>query len=321
MYRQRTAANNEEREELDRWLVSYADYMTLMFALFVVLYALSLLKNEEFTVLTDSLTKVFERQKGQETGVRGLAELTTTQVQSEASLRGSSDESAAGPTLLADASRLTDTTPHFLGSSLQSLEQELTQSLAQLIEQGLAQVRREPDWLVIELNSGLLFASGSATATQSARVVLAEISKIINPINNFLRIRGYTDNIPIANELFASNWELSVARATAVLRFLESTGTLSQRMVIEGYGEYAPTADNSTAAGRAANRKVEVAISRYGYLPAATISMAEMPTISEPKVPVMAEDGTIRVISLPGGGIRITTRADNPDALSQQQEP
>lgn len=321
MYRQKAAANNEEREELDRWLVSYADYMTLMFALFVVLYALSLLKNEEFTILTDSLTKVFERQKTQSVGVSGLAELTTTSAQSDHRLMGSSVEQAAGPTLLADASQLTEAVPYFLGSSLQSLEQELTQSLAQLLEQGLAQLRREPDWLVIELNSGLLFASGSATATQSARVVLAEISKIINPINNFLRIRGYTDNIPIANELFASNWELSVARATSVLRVLESTGTLPQRMVIEGYGEYAPSADNRTAAGRAANRKVEIAISRYGYMPVSTMRLPEPPVVAEANNPVLAEDGSIRVISLPGGGIRITTRADNPDALPQQQEP
>ena len=323
MYRQRRHQQTSEREDLDRWLVSYADYMTLMFALFVVLYALSLLKQEEYSVLTESLTRIFDKPRQSETGLSGAGVLTQTAPQSELDRYGSSLEQAKGPELLADAKELTDLRQHYLGSPLQSLEQELTQSLTQLLEQGLAKVRLEQDWLVIELSSGLLFPSGSAAATNSARVVLQEIGKIINPINNFLRIRGYTDNVPITNELFSSNWELSVARATSVLRLLENQGTPPQRMAIEGYGQYYPTADNSTAAGRAANRKVEIAISRYGYRPDNGVRPAELPAaITEPPPgEVQNEDGTIQVISLPGGGIRITTRRDNPDAVPEQQDP
>lgn len=323
MYRQRKLHHKGEREDLDRWLVSYADYMTLMFALFVVLYALSLVKNEEFSVLTESLTRVFEKPKQSETGVTGPALLTQNTPQSELPKYGSSIDTAKGPELVADATRLAQLDQQFLGSPLESLEQELTQSLSQLVEQGLARVREEQDWLIIELNSGLLFPSGSANTNSSARVVLQEISKIINPINNFLRIRGYTDNIPIANELFSSNWELSVARATSVVRLLESLGTPSHRMAIEGYGQYAPAADNSTAAGRAANRKVEIAISRFGHRPVAASNGESAAALTESTAqPAMAEDeGSIRVIALPGGGIRITTRRDNPDALPEQQDP
>ncbi len=323
MYRQRRHQQTSEREDLDRWLVSYADYMTLMFALFVVLYALSLLKQEEYSVLTESLTRIFDKPRHSETGLSGAGVLTQTAPQSDFERYGSSLEQAKGPELLADAKELTDLRQHYLGSPLQSLEQELKQSLTQLMDQGLAKVRLEQDWLVIELSSGLLFPSGSAAATNSARVVLQEIGKIINPINNFLRIRGYTDNVPIANELFSSNWELSVARATSVLRLLENQGTPPQRMAIEGYGQYYPTADNSTAAGRAANRKVEIAISRYGYRPDNNVRPAELPAvIAEPQPgEVQSEDGTIQVISLPGGGIRITTRRDNPDAVPERQDP
>ncbi len=323
MYRQRKHQQITEREDLDRWLVSYADYMTLMFALFVVLYALSLLKQEEYSVLTESLTRIFDKPRQSETGLSGAGVLTQTAPQSDFERYGSSLEQAKGPELLADAKELTDLRQHYLGSPLQSLEQELKQSLTQLLDQGLAKVRLEQDWLVIELSSGLLFPSGSAAATNSARVVLQEIGKIINPINNFLRIRGYTDNVPIANELFSSNWELSVARATSVLRLLENQGTPPQRMAIEGYGQYYPTADNSTAAGRAANRKVEIAISRYGYRPDKNVSSAELPAVvTEPQPDEMqSEDGTIQVIRLPGGGIRITTRRDNPDAVPERQDP
>lgn len=323
MYRQRKRYHESEREDLDRWLVSYADYMTLMFALFVVLYALSLVKNEEFSVLTESLTQMFEKPRQSETGFAGPSLLINNAPQSQFPRYGSSLDTAKGPELIADATRLAELNQQFLGSPLESLEQELTQSLAQLLEQGLARVREEDDWLIIELNSGLLFPSGSANTNNSARVILQEISKIINPINNFLRIRGYTDNIPIANELFASNWELSVARATSVLRLLESLGTPPQRMVIEGYGQYAPAADNSTAAGRAANRKVEIAISRFGYAPVTkqdNTSKADEEN-TEAEQTFAEEDGSIRVIALPGGGIRITTRRDNPDALPEQQDP
>lgn len=323
MYRQRRHQQTSEREDLDRWLVSYADYMTLMFALFVVLYALSLLKQEEYSVLTESLTRIFDKPRHSETGLSGAGVLTQTAPQSDFDRYGSSLEQAKGPELLADAKELTDLRQHYLGSPLQSLEQELKQSLTQLMDQGLAKVRLEQDWLVIELSSGLLFPSGSAAATNSARVVLQEIGKIVNPINNFLRIRGYTDNVPIANELFSSNWELSVARATSVLRLLENQGTPPQRMAIEGYGQYYPTADNSTAAGRAANRKVEIAISRYGLRPDNGVSPAELPAVvTEPQPEeVQSEDGTIQVIRLPGGGIRITTRRDNPDAVPERQDP
>lgn len=321
MYRHRGSRQQPEREDLDRWLVSYADYMTLMFALFVVLYALSLLKNEEFSVLTDSLTKVFEKPQQSETGARDISVLPLSNKQSEFDLHGSSLESAKGPELIADATTLSDVRQQYLGSPLQSIEQQLTQALSHLLEQGVAKLRQDEDWLVIELNSGLLFASGSASATASARTLLQEISKIINPINNFLRVRGYTDNIPIRNELFSSNWELSVARATSVLRLLESLGTPSHRMAIEGFGQYYPSGDNATAAGRAENRKVVIAISRYGYTPGQQTNGEQDGVLEQQLQQVTQADGSIQVISLPGGGIRITTRQDNPDAVPEGQDP
>lgn len=329
MYRRRRQSQLPEKEQLDRWLVSYADYMTLMFALFVVLYAMAMVKEEEFSVLADTLTKVFEKPEKSETGVAGTSVLPLPAPQSDFDLYGSSLQEAKGPELLSDARRLSEITEQYLGSPLVSLEQELTQALANLLEQGVAKLEQNESWLIIELNSGLLFASGSATATSSASTVLQEIAAVINPVNNYIRVRGYTDNQPINNEQFASNWELSVARATSVLRILEKLGTLPHRMAIEGFGQYYPSASNETPQGRAANRKVVIALSKYGYFPepeikAVTESAAESAvTIEQPALEqVTQDDGSIRVIRLPGGGIRITTRQDNPDAVPlEKQEP
>ncbi len=321
MYRQRRFKQQAQPEELNRWLVSYADYMTLMFALFVVLYALSLLKQDEFTALTDSITKVFEKAPRGEANFEHLSLMPTAVDSQLASANAAATSLIATETALTNTAPLSDIRQQYLGTPLAAIEQNLRTVLSDLIDQGVTKLIEDDDWLVIELNSALLFASGSATATSSARTVLQEISKIINPINNFLRVRGYTDNIPIRNELFSSNWELSVARATSVLRVLESLGTAPQRMAIEGFGEYYPTADNATASGRAENRKVAIAISRFGYQSEAPVFTEQNDVLEQQLQQVTQADGSIQVVPLPGGGIRITTRRDNPDALTERQDP
>jgi chemotaxis protein MotB len=329
MYRYKQKHKYVEQEQLDRWLVSYADYMTLMFALFVVLYAMSIVKEEEYSVLADSLTRVFNKPEQSGTGLPGQSVLQTPDAQSEMDLYGTSLEPAKGPSLVADATQLSDITQRQLGSPLQSVEQQLTKAMANLLEQGLAKLQQDENWLTIELSSGLLFASGSAAATQSARTLLNEITKVINPINNFIRVRGYTDDRPINNEMFASNWELSVSRATSVLRVLEDLGIDPQRLAIEGYGQYYPFGPNDTLQGRAANRKVVIAISRYGYAAqpmaetdSSANQAAEAQALQRQLEQVSQSDGSIRVIALPGGGIRITTRDDNPEITPpEQQEP
>ena len=324
MYRHKSQHKYVEQEQLDRWLVSYADYMTLMFALFVVLYAMALLKEEPYSVLSDSLTKLFEKPSGNATGVKGSSVLTVPTQQSEFDMYGSSLQHAKGPELVADARQLSEVQQKQLGSPLESVEQQLRRSLANLLEQGVAKIQQDENWLTIELNSGLLFASGSATTTPSARVLLAEITRILAPVSNFIRVRGYTDDQPINNELFASNWELSVSRATSVLRLLEQLELAPQRMAIEGYGQYYPFSANNTAQGRAENRKVVIAVSRFGYQPEEPQNTAqnasENEALQEQLKQVAQQDGTIRVIALPGGGIRITTREDNPEQNKPEQQ-
>ena len=157
----------------------------------------------------------------------------------------------------------------------------------------------------------MLFSSGSAVAQQRAKQVVGLVKDIIAPVDNYIRVRGYTDNEGIRNEMFRSNWELSVARATSVLVELESLGINPARMAIEGYGQYSPFASNDTEQGRAENRKVVVALSKYG-LPPKEPENTEQESPNQPQqtteIELPSDDNSIKVIQLPHGGIRITTR-------------
>jgi chemotaxis protein MotB len=316
MYRSRRRYEEPESASLDRWLVSYADYVTLMFALFVVLYSLAITKEEKFKTISSSLAQVFEKPVAAQTGVKGPDLLTDNQPKSDYQQFGTSLETATGPELVADAKEQPTLQKPQFGNPLVSLQNQLTQSLANLIEKGVAKVENDQDWLTIQLNSGLLFPSGSGVQTASASVLLTEIVAILNQSNNIIRVRGYTDNQAMSNEIYASNWELSMARATAILRELQRLGVQPERMAAEGYGEFAPFADNATAAGRAENRKVVIAISKFATRPASSqpsvseaTSLEQAEQMLQQQPTTAADDGTIKVIRLPHGGIKITSDA------------
>lgn len=317
MYRpRRSAASEAEKSDTERWLVSYADYMTLLFALFVVLYSMANMEREQFKALQDTISKVFVATDKTGTGIQGQSVQPDIQPQSDFELYGSGLEDATGPTLLADNSKLEQIDSTKLGSPLVGMQTDINRALRTLIESGLAKVTLDEDWLTVELNSGLLFGSGSARSNSSASAVITELTAILKQTNNFLRVRGYTDSVPIRTEQFPSNWELSVARAASIVRLLEELGIEPQRMAIEGYGQYSPFADNTTAQGRSQNRKVVIALSKYAYEAAVveTPEPTEPETVAEQAAEAAAaqEQQQIRVIRLPHGGIRITTRPPEP---------
>ena len=159
--------------------------------------------------------------------------------------------------------------------------------------------------------------------TASATILLTEIVTILNQTSNIVRVRGYTDNQPMSNEIYASNWELSMARATAILRELQRLGVRPERLAAEGYGEFAPFADNGTATGRAENRKVVIAISKFAAKPLGSAGTVSEATSLEQAAELLqsnpaAVDGTIKVIRLPHGGIKITSAADTTTAVKEQ---
>ena len=317
MYRpRRSAASEAEKSDAERWLVSYADYMTLLFALFVVLYSMANMEREQFKSLQDTISKVFIATDETGTGIQEQTVQPDSQPQSDFEFYGSELEDAAGPTLLADNPKLEQIDSTKPGSPLVGIQKDINRALRSLVESGLAKVTLDEDWLTVELNSGLLFGSGSARSNSSASAVITELTAILKQTNNFLRVRGYTDSVPIHTEQFPSNWELSVARAASIVRLLEDLGIEPQRMAIEGYGQYSPFADNATAQGRSQNRKVVIALSKYAY--ETVVVEAPQPLEAETEAEQAAEAAAtqeqqqIRVIRLPHGGIRITTRPPEP---------
>lgn len=329
--RHRFRHSESEHEPLDRWLVSYADYVTLMFALFVVLYSIAINKEEQFKTISDTLSQVFEKPVDNKTGVKADAVLTDNQPRSDYQQFGASLETPTGPEIMADAKdNPIQTKPQF-GNPLVSLQEQLTQSLANLIEKGVAKVEQDDEWLLIQLNSGLLFPSGSSAPTKGADLILAEIVDVIKQTQNLVRVRGYTDNEAIHNEIFDSNWELSMTRAMAILRRLQQLGIAPERLAAEGYGQYSPFDDNATVLGRAANRKVVIAVSKLKSPaePVVALDKKQLSNVQQvQKQPIDPDaalpfetnaDGTIKIIRLPNGGIKITAN-DAPEQQKQQEQ-
>jgi len=297
--------------------------MTLLFALFVVLYAMAMVNEKPFESITESVGRVFQAND-EEPKNRGHGDdiLNVNSSKTNKRLYGNGILEVAGPQLLSENQTLSNISDSQVGTNLTSLEDELHTALYEVVESGYAQLQIDGDWLEIELNSGLLFPSGSSSATNSATTILAVIYDILGDVSNFVRVRGYTDNQAIDTEIFSSNWELSVYRATSILRILEDLGLNPSRMAIEGYGQYYPSADNKTALGRAKNRKVVIAISKYGIEKS---NLLNTPTISVKDVEAIAKisevtdtENEVKIIRLPTGGIRITTRSENEDTSLQQ---
>lgn len=323
MNRLRKRRHYVEHENVHRWLVSYADYMTLLFALFVVLYAMAMVNEKPFETITESVGRVFQANDEQPKN-RGHGDdiLNVNTSKTNKRLYGDGILDDAGPQLLEGEQSLSNISHSQVGTNLTSLEEELHAALYELVESGYARLQVDGDWLEIELNSGLLFPSGSSSATNSALNILAVIYDVLDEVTNFVRVRGYTDNQAINTEIFSSNWELSVYRATAVLRVLDNLGMNPARMAIEGYGQYYPSADNATAQGRAKNRKVVVAISKYGLeksnlLNTPTISVKDIEAITKAIEPGEQSD-EIKIIRLANGGIRITTRGESENTPDEK---
>lgn len=325
MNRLRARRHLVEHENVERWLVSYADYMTLLFALFVVLYAMAMVNEEPFETATESIGKVFQAKEEQPKN-RGHGDdiLPVNSAKTKKRLYGNGILTDAGPELVTGEVTLSNVSDAQVGTTLTSLEKDLHEALYELVESGYAQLQIDGDWLEIELNSGLLFPSGSSSPTNAAKDILLVIYQVIADASNYIRVRGYTDNQAIETEIFSSNWELSVFRATAILRELEKLSLNPAQMAIEGYGQYYPSADNATATGRAKNRRVVIAISKYGLEKA---NLLATPTISVKDVEAIKniateQDDEIRIIRLENGGIRITTRAEanNTEATNPTEE-
>lgn len=303
-------------KHLDRWLISYADYMTLIFALFVVLYSAALVNKEQYRALIDGVSQAFV--------------LTNVPSTSRLEYRdGSLLVGQDGRTLLAPFTSQSKTSAASLialeqgmqsqrdddlqdGAVLAKLEEQLQSALAPLLQADVAHLKRDPHWLTLELNASLLFSSGSAFLGSNGAPLVSTLATYLKPLDNQIRVRGYTDNQAIDNEMYGSNWVLSGARAQALLAALISHGVSPWQLAFEGYGEFSPFADNNSEQGRRHNRKVVIAISKNRMNARLTFNKAQTePAMKEEQnkaSPPLVDAQQMQIIALPGGGIRITTR-------------
>lgn len=265
-------------DSLERWLVSYADYMTLLFAVFVVLYAMAIVNEEKFKYTLNELKETFSGLGfyPEQLGGDKLVEGKTKELLFEGGFFEGGDDIVQGSESLGEdgvtgqeqidaPEKLSSLGKDKLGASLAQVESELQQVISPLTNSGMIDVESTDDWIMIEMNSRLAFPSGSATLTNPARKALQELMPILGPLSNFIRIRGFTDNEQVESEIYRTNWQLAGERAYSVLEQLQKMGVNPYRLAYESYGSFSPVASNRTPEGRQQNRRVVIAISKFGW--------------------------------------------------------
>lgn len=268
---------HEEHENHERWLVSYADFITLLFAFFVVMYSVSSVNEGKYRVLSDSLVAAFRSpakslqpiQVGSPARAPHREAISVRQMPAVValpSLPGPRDTSNGAGSM--PGASLSDTSLNAgkgrnagaaLGD-LQGIADQIHQAMASLIKEGLIRVRQSSDWVEVEINAEILFSSGSAQLEIGAREILAKLAEVIRPFPHPIHVEGFTDDIPISSTIYPSNWELSAGRAASVVHLFSDMNVAPARMVAVGYGEFRPVEDNATAAGRSRNRRVLVVV-------------------------------------------------------------
>lgn len=219
----------DDHVDRHRWIVSYADFITLLFAFFVVMYAISSVNTAKYKALSSGIEHAFNKKDKKND-------------------EQSDDDEKFGPH-----------TKKVQGTYKDGLD-EINQSLSELEDKNY-KINRQKGWIELDVKSGALFGSGDAELTSDALVKLMQLAEKLKKSHAIVSIEGYTDNTPIETPQYASNWELSAMRAAAVGRVLNAYGIGSNRIMVTGYGAQYPIADNVTDVGKGLNRRVSIIIS------------------------------------------------------------
>jgi chemotaxis protein MotB len=238
----RNRRRREEHANHERWLVSYADFMTLLFALFVVLFASS--HHDKRTI--ESVSKAVKN------GFQEMAAFSSSDSAAD-------DSRIIGPTSTGEARP--STVPANAGIDMIELQRKLHKALGKEIERQEVVLRMTPEGFVVSLHELGFFNSGEARLMPGAGDKIKRIAEVLMQYGLDMRVEGHTDDVPIHNAAFASNWDLSSARAMAVaMMLLNESGVDPKRMSIAGYGQYHPAASNDTPEGRSTNRRVDIVV-------------------------------------------------------------
>lgn len=277
----RRRKHEEEHENHERWLVSYADFITLLFAFFVVMYSLSSLNEGKYRIMSDSVVSAFRSIGNQASNPRMMASPI-------ASIR----PSPPPPSPEAEEARKAK------AERVKNMAEDIRKVLAPLVADGQVHVTEGAFGISVEINASVLFKPGEAQLGPDAMRALRAVGEVVAPAEFPITVEGHTDVLPIATSTFPSNWELSAVRASSVVRLFVDSGVKPSRLTAAGYGDQRPVADNTSAEGRARNRRVTILIE--SRVPEQTVTVPPrasgvtdsiLPADASPPVPVEAKPG------------------------------
>ncbi|MDA8107763.1 MAG: flagellar motor protein MotD [Betaproteobacteria bacterium] len=247
MRRRRKYLDRRQSDNHDRWLVSYSDFITLLFAFFVVMYAISSLNEGKYRAVSESLLSAFRN------------------AQAPASTRGPRERSGpalpapvAPPTRAQPQGQKAPDTREAQREQMRVLARDILAALGTVARPGEVRIVQSRRGVAIEINARVLFTQGQASLQPASVAVLRRVGEILAAVRYGIRIEGYSDDVPIKTAQFPSNWELSSARASSVARLFIASGVTEGRLEVVGYGPNHPIASNASPGGRARNRRVSV---------------------------------------------------------------
>jgi chemotaxis protein MotB len=260
---------HEEHVNAEAWAIPYGDLVTLLFALFTVMYAMSSVNEGKFRVLSDSMIAAFhgapksmqpvnigDKQPGKG-GDKPLVGVSPTALMK---IKDPPKSIVGGNTSPRDPGAGKSADREDMPGALIRMERQVQNAMQALIDAKMVTVKRENMWLEIEINTDILFPSGAGDFSSAAEPVLDKLAEVLKPFPNPIRVEGHTDNRPIKTAAFPSNWELSATRAASVVHQFTKAGIDPLRLEIVGFGEFHPRQPNDTTEGRNANRRVAVLV-------------------------------------------------------------
>jgi chemotaxis protein MotB len=251
---------HEEHANHEAWAIPYGDLVTLLLAFFVVMYSLSSVNEGKYRILSDALQAAFRGdtrtlepiQIGEvRKGAEPREEPTLIQLPLAAPLVGQPGANGGVGGM---------GSPGAGGEALDQIASQVEQAIGESLPAEWVVIRRGRQWIEVEIQTDLLFASGAAALDERALPVIDKLGEILRPFSNPIHVEGHTDTVPIETVQFPSNWELSAARAATVVRRFGSLGIDPVRMTVVGLGEQRPVAPNDSLAGRNRNRRVVLVV-------------------------------------------------------------
>jgi len=236
----RRAEEHEEGHD-ERWLVSYADFITLLMVLFVILYSMGQVSVEKYKRLADSMRTAFT--------LGGAEQVIDSQINQSG---GTVEDGSSKPIVIPGIPEGPSQSEEVAG--------QLTQMLSSQNLGNEVSVQTNIEGVLISLSERLIFKESETELPAESLQVLDTIVGMLRPIDNKIRLIGHTNNTPSTNPNYPTNWELSLARATSVAKYLMNAGIAPERLIIAGQGEYAPVFPNDTEEHKALNARVEIVI-------------------------------------------------------------